>query len=91
MKRRRVALTVSDHAVLRYIERAFAVDVEAIRRHLAGRAMNAAELGALTVSFERIKLALAENGGAEDGAAAVAATTALYRSMPVYRRTERDR
>ncbi len=89
MKRRAVALTITDHAVLRYLERAFAVDVERIRRHLAGRAMNAAELRAAAVCFETIRLVLADNGTAEDGAADVAATTALHRSMPVFRRGER--
>ncbi len=89
MKRRTVALTITDHAVLRYIERAFAVDVERIRRHLAGRAMNAAELGAIAVRFDAIRLAFADNGLAEDGASDVAATTALHRSMPVFRRGER--
>ncbi len=91
MKRRAVALTVTDHAVLRYIERSFGVDVERIRRHLAGRAIGAAELGAIAVSFERVKLTLADNGPAGDGAADVAVTTALYRSMPVHRRREQPR
>ncbi|MFZ1680958.1 MAG: hypothetical protein WAT70_08040 [Rhizobiaceae bacterium] len=90
MKRRAVALTISDHAVLRYLERAFGVDVGRIRRHLAGRAMSAAELGAVAVQFSGIKLALVDNGQAEDGAADVVATTALHRSMPVHRREKRE-
>lgn len=90
MKRRAVALTISDHAVLRFLQRRFGVDVERVRLYLAGKAMNAAELQAIAVQFEGVKLALAENGAAEDGSAAVAATTALYRDVPVYRRERRE-
>lgn len=86
MKRRAVALTISDHAVLRFLQRRYGIDVERVRQHLAGKAMTGAELQAIAVKFEGVKLALAENGPAEDGAASVAATTALYRDTPVYRR-----
>lgn len=47
---------VSDHAVLRYFERAHGLDVELVRRHLAGRAANAVRLGALGVTIENVKL-----------------------------------
>lgn len=91
MKRRRVALTVTDHAVLRYIERAFGVDIARIRAHLAGRAMTAAEFGAVSVSFDKVRVVLENNGAAEDGAADIAATTALPRGPWAYRRAEKRR
>lgn len=62
MKRRDIKLHVSDHAVLRYLERRHGVDVEAVRRHLAGLAVNAAELGAVAVRVEAVRLFLREEG-----------------------------
>ncbi|QXN68025.1 hypothetical protein [Microcystis phage Mwe-Yong1] len=58
MKRRDIHLIVSDHAVLRYLERGYGIDIEAIRRHLAGLATSAAELGATAVQVERLKVFL---------------------------------
>lgn len=52
---------VSDHALLRYLERAHDIDIEAVRRHIAGMAMNAAALGALSVKIEGIKIVLAKS------------------------------
>jgi hypothetical protein len=49
---------VTDHAVLRYLERAHGLDVEAIRAHLAGRALTGAQLGAAAVVVDGIKLVL---------------------------------
>ncbi|MAA97802.1 MAG: hypothetical protein CMN87_15515 [Stappia sp.] len=51
--------TVTDHAVLRYLERAHGLDVDAVRAHIAGRAMTAAELGALAVKIEGVRFVLA--------------------------------
>lgn len=56
MKRRPVSLVVTDHAVLRYLEREHGIDVELVRRHLAAPAQTAAELGAVAVQVERVKL-----------------------------------
>lgn len=55
---------VTDHAVLRYLERAHGLDVDAVRRHLAGRAANAARLGAVGVTIENVKLVLVRDAGA---------------------------
>lgn len=52
------SIFVSDHAVLRYLERAHGVDIQAIRAHLAGRAATAADLGAIAVKIEGVKLVL---------------------------------
>lgn len=52
------SVEVTDHAVLRYLERAHGLDVDAVRRHLAERAVNAARLGAVAVTIENVKLVL---------------------------------
>lgn len=49
---------VSDRAVLRYLERAYGLDVKVLRRHLAGRAANGARLGAVGVAIDNVKLVL---------------------------------
>ena len=54
-------IRVSDHAVLRYLERAHGVDIVAIRRHLAGLSVNAVRLGAIAVTVEDVKLVIARN------------------------------
>ena len=51
-------IRVSDHAVLRYLERAHGLDVEAVRKHLAGLAVTGARLGAAGVIIEKVKLVL---------------------------------
>ena len=60
MKPRDVMLEVSDHAVLRYLERRYGLDVEAVRRHLGGAAISGARLGALAVKTEGVRLILRE-------------------------------
>lgn len=61
MKRRATLVKVTDHAVLRYLEREHGLDVAAVRAHLAGRARNGAELGAIAVQVEHVKLVLSSN------------------------------
>ena len=51
-------LHISDHAVLRYLERAHGLDVAAVKKHLAGRAVNAIRLGAVGVQIEGVKLVI---------------------------------
>jgi len=68
---------VSDHAVLRYLERAHGLDVDAIRRHLAGRVAGGAKLKAAAVTVEHVKLVLEHR---MDGSATV--TTALKVNWP---------
>lgn len=46
----RVTVHVSDHAVLRYLERVGGIDVEALRRQIAERVKLGAQLGANGVS-----------------------------------------
>lgn len=45
-------IVVTDHAVLRYLERVAGVDVEAARRHIANRVTMGAVLGAVGVSVD---------------------------------------
>lgn len=49
---------VTDHAILRYLELAHGLDVDAVRRHMAGLVANANELGAIGVVVESVKLRL---------------------------------
>tara|TARA_R110002020_G_scaffold185004_3_gene382485 strand:+ start:2229 stop:2486 length:258 start_codon:yes stop_codon:yes gene_type:complete len=56
MKRRPTIVSVSDHAVLRYLEREHGIDVDVVRAHLAAKAQPGAELGATAVQVERVKL-----------------------------------
>lgn len=56
MRRRKVQINVSDHAVLRFLEREFDINIGAIRAHIAGLAQNGAELGALGVKIGKVKL-----------------------------------
>lgn len=49
---------VTDHAVLRWLEREHGLDVEAIREYLAGVAANGARLGAAGVKIGKVKLIL---------------------------------
>lgn len=56
MKRRATIVTVSDHAVLRYLEREHGIDVDVVRMHLAAKAQIGADLGAVAVQAGRVKL-----------------------------------
>ncbi|ODN71197.1 hypothetical protein [Methylobrevis pamukkalensis] len=49
---------VADHAVLRWLERVAGLDVEAVRMHLAGRAMTAVELGAISTTLDGVRLVI---------------------------------
>ncbi|OCP17456.1 MULTISPECIES: hypothetical protein [unclassified Ensifer] len=49
---------VTDHAILQYLQRAHGLDVDAVRRHMAGLATTAHELGAIGVVVENVKLRL---------------------------------
>ena len=72
-----VSVYVSDHAVLRYIERHYGVDVEKVRKQIEAKATPAAQIGAAVFGFENLKFVLANNG--QDGVVTV--TTVLDRHM----------
>jgi hypothetical protein len=52
---------VTDHAVLRYLERAKGLDVDAVRRHIAEVCTGPAAAGALCVKTEGVKFEM-QNG-----------------------------
>lgn len=51
-------IRVTDHAVLRYLERAHGLDVDAVRRHLSGKVETGARLGAVGVTIENVKFVI---------------------------------
>lgn len=79
MKAREVSLDVTDHAVLRYLERQHGLDIEAVRRHVAGLAVNGASLGAVSVAVEEVRLVLAEQPAVTGRRPYVVVVTALRR------------
>jgi len=52
------SIRVTDHAVLRYLEREHGLDVDAVRNHIAGLAATGVQLEAISVKVERVKLLL---------------------------------
>ncbi|MEM1370593.1 MAG: hypothetical protein AAGG72_00035 [Pseudomonadota bacterium] len=56
MKRRRVRIRVTDHAVIRYMERGLGINVAMLRAHIAGLAENGAELGAHGIKRDGFKI-----------------------------------
>jgi hypothetical protein len=56
---------ITDHAVLRYLERAHGLDVEEVRKHLAGRVANGVALGAVSVKIENVKMVLRRSAEGE--------------------------
>jgi len=57
-KRMPVAASVTDHAVLRYLERAHHVDVEAIRAIIATACQRGAQAGARFVQYRNVRFVL---------------------------------
>lgn len=51
-------INVTDHAVLRYLQRRHQIDIEGLRRHMAGLAARGVEAGASGVIVEGVKLVL---------------------------------
>lgn len=76
-----VILEVTDHAVLRYLERSQGVDVEAVRLQIRDIVIKGAELGASAVTAEGLRFVLRNNS----------VTTVLPRSKPEGVFTHRDR
>jgi len=53
---------VTDHAVLRYLERVWGVDVAALRSRIAAEAGTGIRLGAAAVRRGRVRYVLSQNG-----------------------------
>jgi hypothetical protein len=80
MNRRNVELHVSDHAVLRYLQHRHGIDTEAVRRHLSGLTINAAELGAVAVRAEDVRFFL-RSADIDNSHSHVTVTTVRPREM----------
>lgn len=78
MKRRVVDIAVSDHAVLRWLEREHGLDVLAVKRHMAGLVQAGAELSAVAVCVGHVRLVL-QDGPAGHASTRVAVLTSLPR------------
>jgi hypothetical protein len=81
MKAIAARVRVTDHAVLRFLEREHGIDVEAVRRALAMSATPAAMLGAHALGLGRVKIVLINGARLADGTRLVEATTCLNRAM----------
>jgi hypothetical protein len=57
----RPILTISDHALVRHMERVMGYDIPALRRQLEGRLSEAAAIGATGITINRFTY-LIENG-----------------------------
>lgn len=53
--------SVPDHAVLRYLERAKGVDIDAVRRHIAGLVLRGVKANGDAVVVEGVKFVLRGN------------------------------
>ena len=71
------SVVATDHAVLRWLEREHGLDVMAIRQHLCGKVLSAAQLGAIAIKVDKVRLVLVAQGGEESE---VVITTALPRN-----------
>lgn len=85
MKTRPAFVHVSDHAVLRWLEREHGLPVEAIRKALRDSAQGGAELAAAAIQIGRIKMVLVDEGRLNDGSERVTVTTCLARHMSAAR------
>jgi hypothetical protein len=79
MKARDVVVEVTDHAVIRWLERDQGIDIDAMRAHLAARAIAGAELGATAVQLGKVRLILRDNGVLNSGLPIVTVVTASPR------------
>lgn len=69
-------IIVTDHALLRYCERVFGLDIEMVRKHIENSVRVPAKAGATTVTIDGYVYCLKERGPA-----AVAVTTILDTDM----------
>lgn len=58
---KREPVRVSDHAVLRYLERAMGFDIDLVRRHIAGICDGPAGVGAVCVRSEGLRFEISNN------------------------------
>lgn len=82
MSRQKVVVEVSDHAMLRWLQREFDLDIDGLKARLAARTIDAAELGAVAIQIGRVRLLLSEPAGPNN---AVTIKTALPRKTHALR------
>jgi hypothetical protein len=80
-------IIVTDHALLRYIERVFGFDIELVRKHIENSVRGPAKIGATTTTIDGYVYCLKERGNG-----AVAVTTILDTDMRAkrYKRHHRN-
>jgi hypothetical protein len=79
MKRRPVHVEVSDHAVLRWLEREHGLDVILLKAHIAGIVGEGAALGAAAVCLGKVRFVLRDTAAIVAHADKVVVATALDR------------
>lgn len=78
MKRRAVTVEVTDHAVLRWLEHAHGLDLRAVKRLIASKVRNGAELEAVAVVVDQVRFVLRDRAAADAAEPVeVAVTTTL--------------
>jgi hypothetical protein len=89
MKTRAVKIRVTDHAVVRYLERELKIDVDSIRAHIAALVEPAAQIGATGLKVDNVKFVIcAENKDGEFSPNIVCVPTVLpRRTLEDFRRS----
>jgi hypothetical protein len=67
MKQRQVNVTVTDHAVIRYLEAQHGIDLEPLRAEMAGLATTAAQLKASSIAVGRVRMVLIDGEATDEG------------------------
>lgn len=80
MTTRKPIPSVPDHAVIRYLERAKGIDIEAIREHIRGLVRRGVEARGDAVVVEGVKFVLRDN----------VVVTVMDRRWPAHKRDDRD-
>lgn len=80
-----IKVHVSDHALLRFIERYYQVDIEKIRSNIEAAAYPAAKLGAASFAVENITLCMRRDTVREN---LVTVATVLERGMKLHNQKE---
>jgi Iap family predicted aminopeptidase len=79
VKRRAVEVEVSDHAVLRWLEREHGLDVGAVKAMIAGIVKDGAELEAASVVLGHVRFVLKDRTGLEGEASGIVVVTTAKR------------
>jgi len=77
VKRRVVEIDVSDHAVLRWLERQHGLDIAAVKDLIRGKTRSAAELGAIALVSDRVRFILVEARDQRPGGNRIVVPTVL--------------